>query len=1417
MTGKTDKNSGGLIVPIDVQALCVGDNNPAIFEQAPYDFSLLPSSADSDTPNLSDAVMTGGQTPLGSGIHLHWALPDALTHGTDSEGAGDMAFPHTPDRWLVTRVCIDKSNPGQKPQVLSWLVESTYCSETKPGSRESITVPYLGDENQPYRFLGRVTELEEFLTAQTGADNTAGSDYVSYLPAVGYGIPEFAASYHTCKSVFGFFDTAEDLAKVPGFGEDKIVAYHVAGWYSQPADDPLRRPPQQIAAAVFTQLLKKIDDPGNKTYIKQMYTPVLYELPTNVSYNEKKKVWAILTAAGYNLPGEIPPQIAAADFDNILAKIADPGDKKTVETTYHPVYGLPAGQELSSADKQKIWTILYTAGYDFLAGLLEAYKWSLPSGTASPQPQPEHTLFTGMVCSIAWNETTDYFKPIDSSGIEIAVGNTPEEAMAALIAADPALADEPSVELILDALQMGLLGKVTDAGTLGNTEELQLSIHKNAFSAGRGGYIWQIEKEPGQQQDGGEVTLPDALAEDLNRLNIYQQQYDDAQNTIESMRRQIFFDWHYFMQKYHYKKTDPFPTLNTGTIAGYITAEINKLNTLVQDTNYDNIDKQKTKINNELDTLGKNYVLDKIVAPRYWQPQDPVVLFQGEQLTPPARYGGDGDLMYNDTMVCRLAGQVATVLTIEPDAVGNANREVFAAANLPQLSASAAKLNYGTEIAGLFTESCLLDAGIIAAELLIAGVKNDFAGMEEKIRQARDSYLAPIIPTQLSQTLFQKITDLIGSADQTFFQEMYTKKNDHYDLRTPLDQLSADNRKHLDYIFISASYQTGSSILYTGTAPSPIALQYWTGTPWLPFSLKWSVQYYPLESIDTDQGKEKNYEAGFITANFALKDVNLEYNGSSSLQDLQLYSSSIFMTPHAVINFKTKLQDFIRRYPDDKIDPELEDIIDKMGDLPVLSQALSGFNDALIMCKKEMQLAVGDPAATGAYYNFSNTTVKDAVDSMNTAAPRPDNYFNPIRTGLMKIASLTIVDIFGRNINITSKNKLCRARDMIQDKMQPASDIYLAPRLTQPARLLFRWLAAYDDLVEMNSHPASTPICGWVLCNHLDSSLWLYDNKGNALGSLILTGDGKRVIWQCVPGGKAFGESIDVFFSTGGGKDANQHLKQFALGLYNQNGDPAYLEPFMRALDKSASLIEPQNHKQYDSSAVLMGRPFALVRASLRLELQGLPAYNLSKTDFVKQVNDFNNNKLVIPCDNKFTGVQFPVRLGAMAQAQDGLAGYFKDDNYGHFFALAAPETTDKVSVPADDTITLTCDPGAAPIKVSMLVDPRGSVHATCGILPVKAVSIPPDQYAAALQDLNLAFLTTPIVSSAASLAFPIPTESGGQWSWVENEKTGWSETKKIAKVNDQAAMNYSPQQISEGWMKLTGFEKSSQKLKEES
>ncbi|WP_089936396.1 hypothetical protein [Candidatus Entotheonella palauensis] len=52
----------------------------------------------------------------------------------------------------------------------------------------------------------------------------------------------------------------------------------------------------------------------------------------------------------------------------------------------------------------------------------------------------------------------------------------------------------------------------------------------------------------------------------------------------------------------------------------------------------------------------------------------------------------------------------------------------------------------------------------------------------------------------------------------------------------------------------------------------------------------------------------------------------------------------------------------------------------------------------------------------------------------------------------------------------------------------------------------------------------------------------------------------------------------------------------------------------MDQIEQRLLTIEPQSYRQHDALAVLMGRPLALVRASLKLELKGDPAINQDRS-----------------------------------------------------------------------------------------------------------------------------------------------------------------------------------------------------------
>ena len=124
--------------------------------------------------------------------------------------------------------------------------------------------------------------------------------------------------------------------------------------------------------------------------------------------------------------------------------------------------------------------------------------------------------------------------------------------------------------------------------------------------------------------------------------------------------------------------------------------------------------------------------------------------------------------------------------------------------------------------------------------------------------------------------------------------------------------------------------------------------------------------------------------------------------------------------------------------------------------------------------------------------------------------------------------------------------------------------------------------------------------------------------------------------------------------------------------------------------------------------------------------------------------------------------------------------GYWLEDSDGNlgstFYAPESDSGGTGIKSHADDPLNLLQSVGAAPQILTMLVDPRGVVHATSGILPTKVIDIPPDQYAAALQAIEITFLSTPILARQGEINLPLPTEPGYSWSWVEKENDAWSD-----------------------------------------
>jgi hypothetical protein len=975
------------------------------------------------------------------------------------------------------------------------------------------------------------------------------------------------------------------------------------------------------------------------------------------------------------------------------------------------------------------------------------YGWTW-TGT----PVPTSTVCSGIVTGVAWNPATEYLDDA-AQPLTVAIADTGAEALSALMAsllhshADSAR----QIERLLNALQFGLLSKSAQVDSL---PAFSQAMHAASFAALQGGSAWSVitEAGPSDGAEGGEVTLPDELAGLLNTLNVLQLRADGLTSAAQAQQRQLFADWYkYLLVLYDPDQVPSGLRGQAGAVQAYLEERAQAISAIL--ARGGTLDVLRASITRATAAITAKLPADLTLrsdtaAPPYYEPADPALLLAGTDVTVAARHQpltfgvgaprADSDDETSSGLPCRLDNQVISAVTLPAGLVKDSSQEVVQTSALPGLavlpSQAPAEL-----VQILLREALLLSPSlqpvVAAACAAVGGASN---------------------PAVLD---FAGTVSLLRAAAQQF--------------RAP-DQIS-----------------------YSGTAPDPVLVNDWAGTPWLPLLLQYEVAFHPLRFIDPVSGGF--YPPEFLDTSFTLPidGVELEY-AAGQPQGLQLYSGSTLLTGGAVADMTGEIQRFLASTG--ITDAELTGILARVQSLPLLAQRLTGLVQAMAMQSLTLQMPVSDPLASAPEAQFV-AEIAAAVGDQTSIAPLPEESFNPLRTGPVALRQIRIVDAFGRFKDYPSPAVLLSAALRPPGKLSlPEGTAFLPPRLTQPARLLFRWLAASDDNVEVNDHPATTPVIGWLVPNWLDRAVAIYDAAGTALGALTLSADDSSVLWTPAPGGP-FGPAatIATVFS-----DQNSHLADFAAAVYS-GGDATFLAPFMAAVRDALDFTLPAGFRENAETAVLAGQPLAIARAGLGLQVPGGAATSQSWADFAARVLD-----RALPDDAGLSEVRFPVRLGGPHRLDDSLVGFWLPAGDGTdwltFYAPGATQSQGGVGPPDLDTVTLTPQPEAGwQSLVTLLLDPRGSVHATSGVLPVAEAAIPPDHYTSAIASLSLALATRPVLSGssvAADMSLALPKVSSGQWSWVTVAGGQW-QTASAADASADAGLNYTPQRISEGWLVL--------------
>jgi hypothetical protein len=336
--------------------------------------------------------------------------------------------------------------------------------------------------------------------------------------------------------------------------------------------------------------------------------------------------------------------------------------------------------------------------------------------------------------------------------------------------------------------------------------------------------------------------------------------------------------------------------------------------------------------------------------------------------------------------------------------------------------------------------------------------------------------------------------------------------------------------------------------------------------------------------------------------------------------------------------------------------------------------------------------------------------------------------------------------------------------------------------------LNFRWLSAAVDGQETNTHPLSSPICGLLLLNYLERSLMIFRGDGVPLGYISRSGRLHPPAGQDNP---ILPDDIE-----------NLHLAKFvswvcdrakALTQNDPNNAFKFMDHLMQVIDSGLEKIDSESFKQYDGLSVLISRPLVLVRAFVNLEFQGLPDRQQPCEELHQRLEEAAPN-----CDG-LSDVKLTIRIGEHLQLNDGVVGYFLEEN-GIYCGeqLFAPKTDNTDNFAQDEHIKIfdgtTEEPhqfkhviNEAPQFMSMLMDPRGVVHCSSSGLPTKSLALPSEQVAGVLKQLKGIFFAEPLLIDPIRIEMPLTRETDFDWSWIQQDEKQWIETSTQTRVERAA------------------------------
>ncbi|GAA2687965.1 MULTISPECIES: hypothetical protein [Actinosynnema] len=555
--------------------------------------------------------------------------------------------------------------------------------------------------------------------------------------------------------------------------------------------------------------------------------------------------------------------------------------------------------------------------------------------------------------------------------------------------------------------------------------------------------------------------------------------------------------------------------------------------------------------------------------------------------------------------------------------------------------------------------------------------------------------------------------------------------------------------------------------------PWPEHLAVWS-QPWLPMYLQWRIVHCatPYASADGEEHWEFDGERYRWLGTGAEPDPSgsedPEQHGGLRWTD---FTGRAFLTPSFAHTLRGQVERQLASAPSGRV-AALRELHADLSELRVLSQRLDGFGEWLLQRDGRGQLttesAVDDPELA--------ELIGESDFVPDGAGDRRDQRFQPVRGGQFYFRELHVIDRFGQTLrkvaaqgNQPSQFAPIRAagvrpdHPIFPDAPGPQRYLQLPPRLLHETRVRFEAL----------SEGADPPVACWLLVNHLDRTVLVHAPDGGPLGELrvVQRASGAREIaWTPLPHAPVRDPADEDFRAT------HPHAAAFALGLRGRGPDA--FDALVDTINAGLERITDAAPSEDTSPLRLLGRPVALVRAGLGLELRG------------PQLTDPAWDRVLDPPREPYPDWRWTARLGDADLLRDGLIGYYQAPEPGEpvdYDVLRAviPEGTggyvEPVGTGSGVRVRARLSDDQEPLELTLLMCPHSAVTATTDVLPVAALRLDTEVVGTALRRIRGAFRLTPLLAvergepalaleddDQPGVVMPRPACWHGDWTWAE-------------------------------------------------